>query len=478
MQRSKSRGVYATLKAISSLQLVGFLTINALAAPKPNIIVMLIDDMGVHDGEPFDSRYFKTPQMTRFAKEGVKFTQAYAAAAVCSPTRAALMTGKNPARLHLTDYIPGENGGKNALLKIPDWQKSLPKDEVTLAEALKQCGYRSASIGKWHLGGTDSLPGHHGFDLNIAGAAAGHPASFFWPYGKANDTKTSSAKGSGIATLKQQGQEGEYLTDRLTDEAIQFIETSKDQPFFLYLPHYAVHDPLMGKKDLVEAARQVPPADGQENAIYHAMITSVDQSLGRILDTLEKLKLSDHTIVIFTSDNGGVIHAGKPPATCNAPQRLGKGYAYEGGLRVPLIIKVPGLTKPGSTSAVPVITQDFFPTLLALADPRGEVKCPTFDGMNILPALKGEEKPIHDQLCWHYPHYWGGGRVTPYSVIRRGDMKLIRFWETGKEELYDLAKDPSETTDLAAHQPQIRADLTTRLDAWLKDNHAQIPQKK
>jgi arylsulfatase A len=276
-----------------------------------------------------------------------------------------------------------------------------------------------------------------------------------------------------VKGLQEGGKEGEYLTDRLTDEAIKFIESSKYQPFFLYLPHYAVHTPLQGKNELVDKAKPIAPADGQKNAVYHAMVSSLDQRVGRILDTLERLKLSDNTIIIFSSDNGGLLGS-----TSNAPQRHGKGYAYEGGLRVPLIIKVPGLSKPGSSSAVPVITTDFMPTLLALADAGGEVKRPAFDGLDVSAALKGETKPIHEQLCWHYPHYWHGGKVSPYSVIRRRDLKLIRFWETGKEELYDLAADISEKHDLSATKPEIRAELAARLDAWLNETGAQIPQKK
>jgi arylsulfatase A-like enzyme len=442
--------------------------------------------MGVHDGDVFGSRYFKTPQLSRLARDGMLFTQGYAAAPVCSPTRAALLTGKAPARLHLTTVLSGQNDSENAILKtpetnvlsgqksskktilkIPDCRKSLPKEELTLAEALKQCGYRSASIGKWHLGGKGSLPEDHGFDVNIGGSHIGQAPSYYSPY----------SKGNRIIRGLEGGKEGEYLTDRLTDEAIKFIESSKDQPFFLYLPHYAVHGPLEAKKELLlEEAKQVPAAGGKKYAIIlHAMISSVDQSVGRILDALERLKLSDNTIVIFTSDNGGPVHQSRP--TGNAPQRLDKGYPYEGGVRVPLIIKAPGLTKPGSTSSVPMITTDFFPTLLALADAKGEVKRPAFDGLDMSSVLKGGTEPLRDQLCWHYPHYFNRGKVTPYSVIRRGDMKLIRFWETGKEELYDLANDISEARDLAASKPEIRADLAARLDAWLKETGAQIPQK-
>jgi arylsulfatase A-like enzyme len=239
------------------------------------------------------------------------------------------MTGKAPARLHLTDWIPGEGTPKQSPFRVPDWQQSLPREEVTLAEALKSLGYTTASMGKWHLGGPQFYPQHQGFDVNIAGGHIGHPASYFWPYGK----EGASHRVPGLAT--QGGRAGEYLTDRLTDEALKFIEANQGKPFFLYLPHYAVHSPLMGKPELIDSSGEASGANGQCNRIYAAMIRSVDESLGRILKKLDELQLTDRTIIIFTSDNGGAVHFGTPPATSNSPLRLGKGYAYEGGLRVP-----------------------------------------------------------------------------------------------------------------------------------------------
>jgi len=274
------------------------------------------------------------------------------------------------------------------------------------------------------------------------------------------------------------GKTGEYLTDRLTDEALKFIQTNQGQPFFLYLAHYAVHAPLMGKDELVEECARRPGANGQSNMVYAAMVKSVDESVGRILKKLEELRLSDHTIVVFTSDNGGAVHFGKPPATCNAPLRMGKGYAYEGGLRVPLLVKAPGVTRAGSVSDVPVISHDFFPTLLELIGAPKTASRTALDGVSFVPLLHGKTTLGRSELFWHYPHYWNGKGalpVTPYSVVRSTDWKLIRFYETGREELYNLRDDPSEQHDLAAAQPQRARQLSNRLDAWLKEVGAQMP---
>ncbi|MBX3119575.1 MAG: sulfatase [Fimbriimonadaceae bacterium] len=433
--------------------------------PKPNIVFILVDDMGWKDVGCYGSRYYQTPNIDRLAKTSARFTQAYAAAAVCSPTRASILTGKYPARLHLTDWISGEGAPKNSKFTIPKWQQSLPLSETTLPEALKRQGYATASIGKWHLGGPDSSPEKHGFDLNIAGGHIGHPASFFWPYGAPGN----SHRVPGIAETG--GQKGEFLTDRLTDEALRFMDSSRDKPFFLYLPFYAVHAPLMGKPELVSEAGERTPSGGQGNPRYAAMVKSVDDGVGRILERLDRLGLADNTVVIFTSDNGGAVHFGKPPATSNAPLRLGKGFAYEGGLRVPLIIRAPGLTG-GQTVNTPVISNDFYPTLLDLCKlPKAD----SVDGLSLVPLLKGAKALKRDELFWHYPHYWNGGVVSPYSIARVGDYKLIRFYESGTEELYNLASDGSERHDLANAKADVRKKLSARLDLWLKEVGAQMP---
>lgn len=438
-------------------------------APSPNIVFVLVDDLGWADGSCFGSQFYQTPNLDKLASNGTRFTQAYAACAVCSPTRASLLTGKYPARLHLTDWIPGESAPNKSRFKVPSWQQSLPIKETTLAEVLKKLGYVTANIGKWHLGGAGSLPQDHGFDLNVAGGDTGHPASFFWPFGAKNDSHR-------VPELAERGgKDGDYLTDQLTDEALQFIEKNKAKPFYLNLCHYAVHAPLMGKSELIERASLRPPANGQGNTTYASMLMSVDQSLGRIMHKLDELHLSKNTLIVFTSDNGGAVHFGKPIATSNWPLRDGKGSAYEGGLRVPLIVKRPGQVK-GDLCETPVITMDFFPTLAALAGAPRSLTRTAVDGKNFLPVLKSSKVPLHSELFWHYPHYWNGGKVSPYSVARIGDWKLIRCYESGRDELYNLKNDISETNDLSAGNPAKTKVMVDRLNAWLKSVGAQLPE--
>jgi arylsulfatase A-like enzyme len=334
---------------------------------------------------------------------------------------------------------------------------------------LKARGYTTAHIGKWHLGGTNFYPQFQGFDTNIAGGHIGHPASYFWPYGE----EGASHRVPGLA--ERGGKEGEYLTDRLTDEALAFIDANRERPFYLQLWHYAVHSPLMGKPAMVEAWKGRPGANGQSNAVYAAMMESTDESVGRILRRLDELGLSGRTVVVFTSDNGGAVHFGQPRATSNAPLRDGKGTAYEGGLRVPLLVRAPGVTRPGAVCDVPVISHDFFPTLLELAGAPATAASTAVDGRSLVPVLRGATNAPHDALFWHYPHYWNGGKVSPYSVARVGDWKLIRFYETDREELYDLKADPAEERDLAATEPSQHKKLSRRLDAWLKEVGAQMP---
>ena len=448
------------------------LSLQAATAPtpsRPNFVFILIDDMGWADGECFGSKFYRTPTLNLLASQGMRFTSAYAACGVCSPTRAAIMTGKAPARLHITDWIPGEGTPKQSRFRVPDWQQHLPLEEVTIAEALKARGYATASIGKWHLGGPEFYPQHQGFEVNVAGGHIGHPASYFWPFGQ----EGASHRVPGLAEAG--GREGEYLTDRLTDEALKFLEMNRERPFFLYLAHYAVHAPLMGKQRLIDEYADRPGANGQSNKVYAAMLQSVDQSVARLLRKLDELRLAERTVVIFTSDNGGAVHFGKPPATSNAPLRLGKGYAYEGGLRVPLLVRIPWLTQPGSVSDTPVCSFDWFPTLLELAGADKSASSSAVDGVSLVPLMRGRSRLPRQELFWHYPHYWNGKGVTPYSVVRSGDWKLIRFYEDDREELYNLRDDLGEENDLAAKNPQKRRQLSARLDAWLKEVGAQMP---
>jgi arylsulfatase A len=351
--------------------------------PKPNIVLILVDDLGWTDLACYGSKLYETPNIDRLAGDGMKFTQAYSACTVCSPTRAALLTGKYPARLHITDWIPGQMP-ENPKLIVPDWTKYLPLEEITIARALKEREYATASMGKWHLGGEDYYPDKHGFDINIGGTDLPNTKHYFSPYD--------------IATITD-GPKDEYLTDRLTNEAIRFIEANKSKPFFLYLPHFTVHLPLQAKQALIQKYKaKIKPGMAQNNAIYAAMIDSLDQSVGRIRDELKKLNIADRTIVIFASDNGGRV-----PTTSNLPLRVGKGSCYEGGTRVPLIIDWPGVTKPGSACDTPVITMDLYPTIAEAAGAPEAVQHAK-DGVDLAPLLHQTGTLKRDELFWHYPH--------------------------------------------------------------------------
>jgi len=425
------------------------------ARKKLNFVFILIDDMGWMDLACQGSKFYETPNIDLLASQGMRFTNAYAACPVCSPTRASIMTGRYPARLHVTDWIAGHNR-PNAKLRIPDWTKYLPLEEVTIAEALKPAGYATASIGKWHLGGPEYWPDKQGFDLNFAGTDQGQPPSYFAPYK--------------IQTVPS-APDGEYLTDRLAEEACKFIDANKDRPFFLYLPHYAVHSPLMAKKEMIEKFRaKADPASGQKNATYAAMIQSVDESVGRVCAKLDELGLADRTAVIFMSDNGGVANT-----TSNAPLRAGKGTFYEGGIREPLIVRWPGVVKPGTTSDEVVISIDFFPTILEMAglapdpDPRHAL-----DGISFAAVLKQTGRLTREAVYWHYPHYHPGG-ATPGSIIRAGQWKLIEYFEDGRVELYNLREDLGEIKDLAAAMPEKTQELRKKLADWRASVGAQMP---
>jgi arylsulfatase A-like enzyme len=425
---------------------------------QPNVVLILVDDMGWTDLACYGSKLYETPNIDRLARDGMKFTQAYSACTVCSPTRAALLTGKYPARLHITDWIPGQMP-ENPKLIVPDWTKYLPLEEVTIADVLKKHGYATASIGKWHLGSEAYYPEKHGFDINRGGTDLANTKNYFSPYG--------------IATLRD-GPKGEYVTDRLTTEAIRFIDANKDKPFFVYLPHFTVHLPLQAKKALVEKYREkIKPGMDQNNAVYAAMIDSLDQSVGRIRDELLKLGIADRTIVIFVSDNGGRV-----PTTSNLPLRVGKGSCYEGGTRVPLIIDWPGVTKPGSVCETPVISMDLFPTIAgAVGEP--EAAGQALDGVDLAPLLRQSGRIERDELFWHYPHYqhYQLGGTTPYSAIRKGDFKLIEFLDDMRFELYNLRDDIGEQHNLAAEQPEKANELRNRLHAWRSEVGAQMPTK-
>lgn len=444
------------MKHTLAFLLVALATLHATEAAKPaskpNIIFILADDLGWTDGGCFGSKFYETPNIDRLATQGMRFTDNYSACTVCSPSRAAILTGQYPARLHLTDFIPGKVHTK-AKLSVPDWTMHLPLEVPNLAKTLKTAGYATANIGKWHLGEAAFWPEKQGFDLNVAGCDMGHPPSYFSPYK--------------IPTLTE-GPQGEFLSDRLTNEAIKFIEQNKDRPFFVYLPHYAVHHPVMAKPEVIAKYKsKVNPKAPHKRPEYAGLIESVDDSVGRLLAKLEELKLSENTVVIFTSDNGGLS-----TITNNLPLRAGKGSAYEGGVRVPLIIKWPGVTKPGSLCHTPVIGVDFYPTLLAIT---GVMPSPgVVDGENIEPLLRQSGSIKRDAIYWHYPHYHQTGG-TPHGAIREGDFRLVEFYEDNHVELYNLKEDIGETNDLAAALPEKTAALRQKLHDWRQHVDAQMP---
>lgn len=453
------------------------------SGPPPNIVVVLVDDLGWMDLGCQGSDYYRTPNIDRLAATGMRFTDGYASCAVCSPTRAALMTGRSPARLGITDWIRAEfqlSGrqwpnvrnkfgyhrptGANRELLTPVNELVLPLSEITIAEMLKPLGYTSAYIGKWHLGGAGHLPVDQGFDENYGGWDYGQPPSYFDPY------VDMPRLPMGIPTLTPRDP-GEYLTDREADEAVGFIRRNTERPFLLYMANYAVHTPIQAKPGLVAAYERLRDGEGQDDPVYAAMVQSVDDAVGRILDTLDQTGLADQTMIVFTGDNGGLDRRGRP--TENAPLRSGKGYAYEGGLRTPWIVRWPGVTSPGSVSNQPIASIDLLPTIAAAVGTRPPADR-AVDGIDLGPALRGDPLPGR-ALVWHFPHYRHGPGNDPYSVIRRGDWKLIRFYDPSKTELYNLAVDLGEQNDVASLESDMVDRLELALDEELREAGALLP---
>jgi alkaline phosphatase len=436
--------------------------LSAWAQERPNIIVFLADDLGWADLACYGSDLHETPHLDGLARTGVKFTDAYSACTVCSPTRASLLTGKYPARLHVTDWIAGHERPQ-ARLRIPDWTKQLNHEYVTLAEVLQQAGYQTAHIGKWHLGPDTHGPTSQGFQVNIGGTSAGSPpGGYFLP----NQLDLPGAK------------EGEYLTDHLTDRAIELIETWREKSFFLYLPSYAVHTPIQAKPDLSEHYREkIEPEHKHRNADYAAMVHNLDENIGRVLAKLDELKLTERTLVIFTSDNGGLTQVnGRPTGvTNNTPLRRGKGSAYEGGVRVPLIVRGPGVAQDAVCDE-PAMTVDLFPTVAEWAGVALPEDAKTsLDGVSLAAVLPNPEGTVRrEALYWHYPHYHPGGD-GPYSAVRAGDWKLIEHLEDGRLELFNLREDLGEQKDLAEERPEHAKQLLAQLTAWRQSVGAQMP---
>jgi len=464
----------------------------AATGAKPlNIVFLLVDDLGYMDiGANNPKTFYETPDIDSLAATGMRFTNGYAANPVCSPTRYSIMTGKYPSRVDATNYFSGKRGGRFKPAPLHD---DMPLSEVTIAEALKSAGYATFFAGKWHLGPTEEYwPEKQGFDVNKGGHRHGGPwggKKYFSPYANPR---------------LEDGPPGEHLPDRLSDETVGFIEANKDKPFLAYLAFYSVHTPLMAPKKLVEKYQakaerlglvgktefgkeeQVSPGRQygklarnvrilQKHAVYAAMVESMDRAVGKVLKKLDELGLADRTAVLFMSDNGGLSTSEGSP-TSNLPLRGGKGWLYEGGIREPFLIRWPGVTRGGSRCDVPVISTDFYPTILEMAGlparPRQHV-----DGLSLVPLLRGGKRLQREAVYWHYPHYSNQGGF-PGGAIRMGDWKLIERFEDGRTHLYNLRRDVGERNDLAERDPDRVARMRARLHAWYQQVDAKFLQPK
>ena len=454
---------------------------RAAAQSRQNVVYILVDDLGWRDLGCYGSSFYETPRIDRLAAQGIRFTNAYAACPVCSPTRVSIMTGKYPARLATTDWfgapqpeaVPNHHTRHKPLLPAP-YVDHLPLDEVSMAAAFHQEGYRTFFAGKWHLGGEGHHPEDHGFDENRGGHDKGSPRSYFSPY---QNPKL------------EDGPEGEHLPARLAEECAEFIGGADGHPFFLFFSMYTPHTPLQGRPELVQkyeakaasvehdGPRFIPEGERearqvQDHAVYAAMIESMDDAVGTVLDALERSGLAENTTVVFMSDNGGLSTSEGSP-TSNVPLRAGKGWLYEGGIRVPMIIRGPGVAAPGSEYHHPVTSTDFYPTLLELAE-LGSRAEQHLDGVSLAPLLRGEAMPADRPLFWHYPHYGNQGG-SPGAAVRKGDYKLIEFFEDGRIELYNLAEDIGEQHDLAEVMPEKAAELLSLLHAWQEEVSSRFP---
>jgi len=457
-------------------------SMKAQQAKKPlNVILIIADDLGWTDLGIYGSDLHETPNLDKLALDNVRFGQFYAASPVCSPTRASILTGQYPARLHITTHF--ENSGdyaetsafqNNRKLNKPVTVGNLPLDTITLANMFHDAGYFTAHLGKWHLGDFGYYPENHGFDINIGGTAWGAPDTYWYPFGGNNYQRQLRY----IPGLELGSHEDSYLTDRLTDRALEVIDAKKEQPFFIHLAYYSPHTPIEAKPEWEDYFKtKVNDSMRHRNYIYAAMIASIDENVGRILDKLEEEELTDETIVIFISDNGGRIgsYPGWETVANNEPLRSGKGSLYEGGIRVPMIIRWPGVTGGGRMINAPTITCDLFPTILSMAGING-LDYQT-DGMDLTPLIQGEKVGIdRESLYWHYPHYYS--TTTPASSILQWPWKLIHYFENegpSALELYNLADDLSEENNLADQQPDLVDSLYQQLRNWRNEVKAQLP---
>ena len=470
---------YTTL-LILLLFISGSSCITNKTEKEPNVIFMLVDDMGWMDIGANGSTFYETPNIDRLAAEGVRFTQAYAASPICSPTRASILTGKNPARINLTQWIGGPGN--------PDYERNLPLEEVLFPELLQQAGYKNIFLGKWHLnnkaGEGTFWPDHQGFDINIAGHFRGGlyiKNKYFSPWDIPN---------------LENGPDGEYMTDRLAQDAVDFIDGNAENPFLMYLSFYSVHAPFNAPEERIEkyerkktelaltdedrfgeehiGAKVFKYRKQQDHPTYAAMVESVDMAVGSVLKSVREKGIGDNTIIIFFSDNGGLSTSEGIP-TANTPLRTGKGWLYEGGIREPAIIKWPGETSPGLVLDAPITSMDFYPTILEMT---GLPQRPDLhaDGKSLVPLLKEKQEKIHDAIYFHYPHR-SNQKGSPSGAIREGDYKLIVFLNDNKLELYNLKNDIGEQQNLAEELPQIRDRLFTKLQDWWEEVDARFPKE-
>ena len=446
-----------------------FMATGLMAQQKTNVILFLVDDLGAHDLSSAGSKFYETPNIDRLAGEGVSFENAYASHPRCVPSRYGIQTGKYPAR----GKVPGGKG-------------SLKKTDYTIGQAFQKAGYKTFFAGKWHLGKDESeWPQNRGYDVNIAGCSAGAPISYFYPYNTPRKGAESDNKHRMIVGLEE-GKEGEYLTDRLTDETIKFIKENKDKPFFAMLSHYGVHTPFQAKKEAINKYKikiqgmhfegpDYIKKDGttkmhQDNVVYAAMIESVDESLGKLIEALKEAGIYENTAIIFTSDHGGLsnrgVNSNRELATSNLPLRAGKGHLYEGGVKVPFIVYWPGNTKHGAVSEQVTISTDIYPTLLDIAGIKNTNH--DIDGVSIVPEIKGK-KPVERTIFWHSPK----GRPNKTgdhnsSAIRVGNYKLIDFYDDNDVQLYNLKDDPEESVNLVLKKPEKAEELHEELNLWKK----------
>ncbi|MBE7539206.1 MAG: sulfatase [Opitutaceae bacterium] len=456
------------------------LVLTAAQNSAPNIVLILADDLGWADLSCQGADVIETPNIDRLAREGVRFNQAYAMS-VCSPSRAMLLTGRHAVRVGITVWIERAlNRPANAGPFDAPSRHDLDLSEVTLAERLHDAGYLTAIVGKWHLGDGSHAPETQGFDINIGGTHWGAPPTYWWPYRGMMESRspTGELRRTEFRYVPDLGfgKPGEYLTDRLTDEAMRVMDRAAGQPFFVYLAHYGVHIPLEAKApDIERAASRIRPGSHHQNATYAAMVRNLDDNVGRVLEHLRQRGLDRNTVVIFSSDNGGYI--GKPrgeraATTSNAPLRSGKGALYEGGIRVPLIIRWPGISKAGGVCQEPVWLADLFPTLAGR-----EASATAVDGIDLHPLMRDPTGHLpREALYFHYPHTYQTTR--PVSAIRMGDWKLLEYLEDGHIELYNLANDPSEQVDLAARETSRVDQLRARLAQWRVEAGAWMPESK